>query len=77
MERFLRVHDRAGLSTLTTFTVNQGIASFFDKDTGMYFSNTFLFSPVRNETRLHRAADEVKIFHAGSGSEHFENAVGL
>jgi hypothetical protein len=77
MERFLSVHDRPGLSTLTTFTVNQGIASFFDKDTGMYFSNTFLFSPVRNETRLHRAADDVKIFHAGSGSEHFEKAVGL
>jgi len=77
IERFLRVHDRAGLSTLTSFTVNQGIASFFDKDTGMYFSNTFLFSPVRNETRLYRAADEVKIFHAGSGSEHFEKAFGL
>jgi len=76
MERFLRVHDRAGLSTLTSFTVNQGIASFFDKDTGMYFSNTFLFSPVRNETRLHRATDEAKILHAGSGSEHFEKAVG-
>lgn len=77
MERFLRVHDRAGLSTLTSFTVNQGIASFFDKDTEMYFSNTFLFSPVHNKTRLHRAADEIKIFHAGSGSEHFEKAVGL
>lgn len=76
MERFLRVHDRAGLSKLTSFTVNQGIASFFDENTGMYFSNTFLFSPVRNEYRLHRAADEAKIFHAGSGSEHFEKAIG-
>jgi hypothetical protein len=77
MERFLRVHDRAGLSTLTSFTVNQGIASFFDKDTGMYFSNTFLFSPVGNETRLYRAADEAKVFHAGSGSGYLEKAVGL
>ena len=76
MERFLRVHDRVGLSTLTSFTVNQGIASFFDNNTGMYFSNTYLFSPVRSETRLYRAADEVKIFHVGSGSEHFEKAVG-
>ena len=76
MERFLRVHDRTSLSTLNSFTVNQGIASFFDDDTGTYFSNTFLFTPVRNETRLHRAADEAKIFHAGSGSEHFEKVVG-
>jgi hypothetical protein len=77
MEGFLRVHDRTSLSTLTSFTVNQCIASFFDQDAGMYFSNTFLFSPVRNETRLHRATDGVQIFHVGSGSEHFEKAVGL
>jgi hypothetical protein len=77
MESFLRVHDRAGLSTLTSFAVNEGIASFFDQGTGMYFSNTFRFSPVGNETRLHRATDGVRILHAGSGSAHFEKAVGL
>ena len=75
MEGFLRVHDRTSLST--TFMVNQAIATFFDQDAGMYFTNTFLFSPVENQTRLHRATDGVKIFHAGSGSEYFEKAVGL
>jgi len=73
----LRVHDRPSLSTLTSFMVNQGIVSFFDQNADSYFTNTFLFSPVRNQTRLHWASDEVKIFHAGSGSEHFEKAVGL
>jgi hypothetical protein len=77
MEGFLRVHDRTSLNTLTSFTVNQCIASFFDQDTDMYFTNTFLFSPVRSETRLHRGTDEVKILYVGSGSEPFEKAVGL
>lgn len=77
MEGFLRVHDSTSLRTLTSFTVNQCIASFFDQDAGTYFSNTFLFSPVRNETRLHRATDVVKVFYAGSGSEAFEKAGGL
>lgn len=77
MERFQRVHDRSSLITLTSFMVNQGIASFFDQDADMYFTNTFLFSPVEIQTRLHRSTDGVKIFHAGSGSEHFEKAVGL
>ena len=77
MEGFLRVHDRSSLSTLTSFMVNQGIASFFDRDADTYFTNTILFSPVESQTRLHRSTDGVKIFHAGSGSEHFEKAVGL
>jgi hypothetical protein len=77
MEYFLRVNDRAGLKTLTNFMVNQGIASFFDKDLDMYFTNTFQFSPVDNQTRLHRGGDVAKIFHAGSGSKHFEEAVGF
>jgi hypothetical protein len=76
MEGFLRVNDRTYLSTLSPFTVNQSIATFFDQKTGTYFSNTFMFSPVHNQTRLHRAKDEVQIFRAGSGSEHFEQAVG-
>jgi hypothetical protein len=77
MEGFLRVHDRSSLSTLTSFMVNHGIATFFDQDASMYFTNTFLFSPIENQTRLHRGRDEVQIFHAGSGSKHFEKVVGL
>lgn len=74
MDKFLRFHDRAGLSTLTSFMVNQGIASFFDQELQMYFSNTFLFSPVENQTRLYRGKDEVQLFHGGSGSKHFKKA---
>ena len=76
MERFLRVDQRAGLITSTEFTVNQCIASFFDQDVGVYFSNSFLFTPTRSETRLHRAGDEVKILYAGTGGKHFEDALG-
>jgi hypothetical protein len=76
-ESFLRFHDRTSLSTLTSFMVNQGIATFFDQEADTYFTNTFLFSPVESQTRLHRGRDEVQIFHAGSGSEHFKKAVGL
>jgi hypothetical protein len=76
MEGFLRIHDRFGLSKLTDFMVNQGIATFFDQEVGVYFSNAFLFSPVHSQIRLHRAKDGIQIFHAGSGSEHFEKAVG-
>ncbi len=78
METFLRVHDRANLITLTSFMENQGIASFFDGDTGTYFSNIFLFSPVHSYTRLYaRTIDGARLFHVGSGSDHFEKAVGL
>jgi hypothetical protein len=76
MEGFLQVHDRSGLSTLTSFMVNEGIVSFFDQEAGSYFSNTFLFSPVCNQNRLYRAKDEVQIFTAGSGSKSYEKAVG-
>ena len=76
MEGFLQVHDRSGLSTLTSFMVNEGIVSFFDQDAGSYFSYTFLFSPVSNQNRLYRANGEVQIFTAGSGSKSYEKAVG-
>ena len=77
MEYFLRVNDRAFLKSLPPFMVNQAIVTFFDKDAGMYCTNTFLFSPVENQTRIHSGGDVAKIFHAGSGSQHFEEAVGL
>jgi len=77
MEGFLRVHNRSSLSTLTSFMVNQGIASFFDRDADSYFTHTFRFSPVESQTRLHGPIDGAKIFRAGSGGEHFETAVGL
>jgi hypothetical protein len=77
MTEFLRFYDRINLSTLSSFTVNQGIASFFDEQAATYFSNAFSFSPVHNQTRLYPGADEVKVFHVGTGSEHFEKLGGL
>lgn len=77
MEGFLRIGDRSTMAKSASFPVNQGIATFFDQDAGMYFSNTYLFTPMCNETRLHRGTDETKIFYAGSGSEFFADAVGF
>ncbi|HSD36388.1 MAG TPA: hypothetical protein VLC92_02700 [Rhodocyclaceae bacterium] len=77
MANFMRVHDLSSLSKLTSFMVNQGIATFFDQGTNTYFTNKILFSPVEIQTRLHRSTEGAKVFHAGSGSEHFEKAVGL
>lgn len=77
MEGFVPVYDRATLSTLTSFTANEGIASFFDQSMGMYFTSKYLFSPVEIRTRLHRANDDVKVFSSGSGSKYFEGENGL
>lgn len=77
MEHFLRVNDRALLKSQPPFMVNQAIATFFDKEADMYCTNTFLFSPVENQNRIHSGGDAAKIFHAGSGSKHFEEEVGV
>lgn len=77
MECFLRVNDRTLLKALSGFMVNQAIVTFFDKDADIYCTNTFLFSPVENQTRIHSGGDPAKIFHAGSGSRYFEEAVGI
>jgi hypothetical protein len=76
LEGFPRFHDRTDLKTLTSFMANQGIVSFFDENADTYFTNTFLFSPIEIQTRLHRGREEIQILCAGSGSEHFKNAVG-
>ena len=77
MEYFLRVNDRALLKLLPPFMVNQAVVTFFDKHADMYCTNTFLFSPVENQTRIHSGSDVAKVFYAGSGSQHFEEAVGM
>ncbi len=76
MDAFLRIHDRSGLATLTSFAANQGIASFFDEAAGTFFSSVFRFSPIESQFRLHRGKDEAQILHAGSGSSPFEKAIG-
>lgn len=76
MEYSLRLNDRHGLKSLPRFMVNQSIVTFFDKDADMYCTNTFLFSPVENQTRLYSGGDVAKIIPAGSGSQYFEEMVG-
>lgn len=73
---FLRIHDRASLIPLSSATANQGIASFFDSIAGVYFSMEYRFSPVQCSTRLYPGRDRARILCAGTGSEHFEEAVG-
>lgn len=78
MESHLRVHERTELVSMTSFTENQGIASFYDEHNGTYFSNIFLFSPVHCYTRLFaRTIDGARLLHVGTGSENFEKAVGV
>jgi hypothetical protein len=72
MENYFRVHNRPSLSKLESFEVNDGIVSFYDKDMESYFTYTFLFSPVHNQNRLHRAKGNVQIFTSGSGSKTYE-----
>lgn len=73
---FLRIKDRASLIPLSSAMLNQGIASFYDTHTGTYFSMEYRFSPVQCSTRLHPARDRIRLLCAGTGSEHFEDAVG-
>jgi hypothetical protein len=76
LKNFPRIHDRATLVTLSSFMVNQGIASFFDRGVGEHFSFTFLFSPVESSSRIYRGpADGARLLHVGSGSKYFEQAV--
>lgn len=76
MERFLLVDDREELIKAASPFENECIASFYDADTKTLFTNEFGFNQFSNRTRLHRAADGVKVFCAGSGRDHFDVASG-
>ncbi len=77
IESFVPTYDRARLSRLKSFIANEGIATFFDQSMAMYFTSRYLFSPIEIRTRLHRAADEVQVFSAGSGKSYFAGEEGL
>lgn len=77
IEGFVPIYDRASLDALTSFTKNEGIATFFDTSMDCYFSYKYLFSPVELQARLHRGSGEVKILYAGSGTRYFEGKKGL
>lgn len=77
IDRLVPAYNRALLSTLTSYNVNEGIASFFDRSTSTYYTNRYLFSPIELQTRIHRGAEEVKVLSAGSGSRYFVRDVGF
>lgn len=76
MECFLQLYERNSLRTLTTFTANEVVASFFDQNEDKYFTTTFRFSAVENWTRLRRGTDEANVLYAGSGSKYFKTEEG-
>lgn len=77
IESSVPVYDCANLNNLSSFTANEGIATFFDQRTGMYFAKKYLFSPIEVQARLYRATDEVQVFRAGSGRKYMDGQQGL
>ena len=78
MDKFLRVHDRVGLATLTEVRQNQSIVSFFDEDARHFFTNEFLFSPIQSNTRLHRGRKEgAQLICIGSGAASLRKYIGI
>ncbi len=78
MEGFLDVENRQKILGMESLMENQGIATFFDSETSTYFSNLYLFSEIHNHTRLYaRSIEGTRLIHVGSGSNKFEEAVGL
>ena len=75
MEEFLS-HDHRHILKTNSFMNNQGIATYYESETGTYFSNFYEFSPIHNCTRLY-SGNEGRLIHVGSGSRVFESAVGL
>lgn len=76
IEGFVPIYDRSRLRTLSQFSSNEGIATFFDQSVGNYYAYKYLFSPIEFQARLHRGTDEVKILFAGSGSKYLKGECG-
>ena len=76
MEEFLLIDDRPTLIKSASSFENECIASFYDSDTQTFFTNEFSYNEFSNSTRLHRASDDVKVFCAGSGRDHFDCIIG-
>jgi hypothetical protein len=76
-EGFLKVGDRMELLKTKSYQNNQGMVTFFDNDTGLYYTNLFAFTAISNHTRLYVGDNNTPLFHIGSGSSVFEKAVGI
>ena len=78
MESFLNINNRKEVLEKQERMENQGLATFFDSETSTYFTNLYLFSDLHNYTRLYSHPNtNCRLFHVGSGSNKFEQAVGL
>ena len=77
MDNFLKIHDRKGLNELDDIMQNEGVATFYDDNLGTFYTNAYLFSAIEMRTKLHRGTDEIKIFHAGTGSRYFNNDLNI
>jgi len=73
MESALCTDDRKSLNQLEDFMINEGIATFYDDSLAMFYTSTYLFSPIEIHTKLHRGTDKIKVLHAGTGSQYFNN----
>lgn len=79
MESFFNFEDRDRMLRGEPIMENQSIVSFFDAEKEAFFSSLYLFSPYSSGHQLYarKSNPAPQLFHVGSGSTHFEKAVGL
>ena len=79
MEAFFDFDARDELLAGTPQMENQTLLTFFDNEKSAFFTNMSLFTKFANTTNLYarRANSSPILCHIGSGSSHFEAAVGL
>lgn len=55
---------------------NGGVVTYYERETGVFFSTLYTFSMVHNYSRLCAGLEHGRLVHAGSGSAVFTDAVG-
>lgn len=76
MEHFL-LQDHKAVVTSDHDMANSGIVTYYDNETGRFFSTFYSFSRVHSYAHLYPGGDTLRLIHAGSGSDVFESSVGL
>lgn len=79
MEEFFDFEKRDSMLSGAPQMENQGLMTFLDEEKGAYFTQLFLFTRFSNGTSLsaRKTNPSPMLCHVGSGSTHFEKAVGL
>ena len=75
-ENFLE-QDHKSVVEHRTFVENAGIATYYEPETGICFSNIYAFSRIHNYMKQFAGGERACLIHVGSGSSVFECAVGL